>query len=126
MRANIYNRAIGMAKDYDRIDFGEKQPDSMIDMSISCIAKMEIFMAIILFVMAIYINSDIFIDRFLGKFSGTVYANAVTSWGTIVQAIFLVVFFIIADLLLKYTFYYSQKYKTQKYKMRKSTKDKNV
>jgi hypothetical protein len=58
--------------------------------------------AIMLFFISMLIFSDLFIDKFLTKFDNAVYGEATTTKGTMIQLIFLVIGYIIADLLVKY------------------------
>jgi len=50
---------------------------------------------VILFMLFILISSDIFISKVLGNISGAVNGRTVTSYGTIVQGIFLVLIYIL-------------------------------
>ena len=60
------------------------------------------FMLFILFLM---LTCDVFNDRCLSNFNGAVEGDDPTTWGTILQGIFLVIFFIIIDYLCKYNYF---------------------
>jgi hypothetical protein len=59
-------------------------------------------MAFILFFICMLIFSDIFIENVLSRFSDSVHGETTTSKGTVIQLLFVVLFYIIFDVLIKY------------------------
>lgn len=57
-------------------------------------------MCFLLMIFYILLNSDVFIERVLGKFSGSVEMRHVTSYGTVLQSMFLAMGYIVADILI--------------------------
>lgn len=56
----------------------------------------------LLFIIFILLSSDVFISRILGKLDDTVgYNGAVTTKGTIITGLLLVILFALSDLLIK-------------------------
>lgn len=47
------------------------------------------------------LSTDVFIDRILSNVKGAVHGDSITSYGTFVVALFLALFMIIFDILLK-------------------------
>lgn len=58
--------------------------------------------AFLLFVIGMIVFSDVFIDNVISKIDGTVDGEITTSKGTILQLLFLVIGYVIADLVVKY------------------------
>lgn len=56
----------------------------------------------LLFIIFIFLTSDVFIEKILSNLSGTVgYSYMPTTWGTIIQGVLLVLFYVIADVLIR-------------------------
>jgi hypothetical protein len=56
--------------------------------------------AFFLFLLGIFLFSDIFVENFLTTFKGAVYADSPTTSGTTIQLVFLTIGYIILDLLV--------------------------
>ena len=78
-----------------------KKTDFM-QMSGNMLSNINIKMSFILFFLGMIIFSDLFIDGFLNKFDGAVHGECTTTKGTIIQLLFLVIGYIIMDLVTKY------------------------
>jgi len=55
---------------------------------------------LLIFLLFIVLSTDVFIDQILNKFDGAVNSGYSTMYGTILQGIFLVIGYIIIDLLV--------------------------
>ena len=55
---------------------------------------------ILMFVIFMFITSDVFIERILGKFTGTLEHQLPTIYGTIIQAFTLIVSMLLIDFLI--------------------------
>jgi len=56
----------------------------------------------LLFILFIFLNSSVFINRVLGKFSGAIdgISGTLNNWGIIIQGIFLIIGYVTFDILL--------------------------
>ncbi len=89
-----------MALDSDPIM--TKAPDdftSLITDGLSGIEYKLIFFLVLIFLI---VTSDVFANRVLSKFKGAVDYKYPTNYGTLLQAMFLVIFYIIIDTGIKY------------------------
>ena len=75
--------------------------DDLITMSNKLIDTMNIKMSIFLFVFGILIFSDVFTENFLTRFAGTIDGLCTTTKGTVIQLIFLIMGYLIMDVLMK-------------------------
>jgi hypothetical protein len=48
----------------------------------------------VLFIVFLFVTSDVFLHSVVGNFDGAVDGRSATSWGTVVQGIFLVLFYV--------------------------------
>lgn len=80
---------------------GEKSPGDFPSLFADLFTKINWKMCFFLFIIYILLNSDIFIDRFLSRRDGLVDNMTPTDKGTIVQAILLILLFIIMDAILR-------------------------
>lgn len=75
--------------------------DDFSSMLIDLLRRVNLKVAILLFLVGIFIFSDIFIEMILSKFSGTVDGFETTTKGTILQLLFMSISYIILDLLIQ-------------------------
>jgi len=75
--------------------------DNFITMGIEGLRQLNWKMYGLLFIIFILITSDVFIDRILSKFSGAVSGTDATSYGTVIQGIMLVLFYMIIEFICK-------------------------
>jgi hypothetical protein len=75
----------------------KKSPGDFPSLFADLFMKINWKIAFFLFILFIIINSDIFIDKCLGKIPGAVTNMTPTGKGTVVQAACLVLFYIILD-----------------------------
>jgi hypothetical protein len=78
-----------------------KQTDLM-KLSGSVLSNINYKVAFMLFVISILLFSDIFIDAVIRPIDGAIEGECTTTKGTIIQLIFLVIAYIILDLVVKY------------------------
>jgi hypothetical protein len=80
-------------ENHDRDDFSS--------MLIDLTKKVNIKIAIFLFLLGIFIFSDLFIEMILSKFNGAVDGTETTTKGTILQLLFMSISYIVIDLLVQ-------------------------
>lgn len=93
---------------YDQIDGSssksgkkrDKSPGDFPSLIGDLLTRINWKMSMFLFILFIIITSDIFIDKCLRKIPGSVENMTSTNKGTVIQGIFLVIFFIIMDGIL--------------------------
>lgn len=78
-----------------------KKTDLM-KMSGNLLSNINYKVAFLLFIVSMILFSDVFIESVLGRFSGTVDGDCTTTKGTMLQLLFMVVAYIILDLIVKY------------------------
>jgi hypothetical protein len=91
--------SIDLDSDNDSTD-SLKDGDDFPSMTVKLFTRMNIKIAIFIFILGLFIFSDVFVRTVLASFDGAVnQMEGPTTRGTIVQLIFLVVGYIIIDLL---------------------------
>lgn len=75
--------------------------DNMISMAVIGLQEFRFKPYIFLFFLFLILTCDMFIDKGLSSFSGAVSGEDVTTYGTVLQGTFLVIFFIIIDHVCK-------------------------
>lgn len=78
-----------------------RPPDDMLSMFVDIASEVQYKLFLMIFVLFIALNSDVFINRVLGKLSNTLDGHRITSWGVILQGTFLVLGAIAIDALIK-------------------------
>lgn len=73
----------------------------MLSMFVDIASEVQYKLFLMIFVLFIALNSDVFINRVLGKLSNTLDGHRITSWGVILQGTFLVLGAIAIDALIK-------------------------
>jgi hypothetical protein len=79
----------------------DESRDDLIGMSLGFAQNLNYKVAMFLFFASLMIFSDLFIEQILMKFKGSVEGDCPTSKGTIIQITFLVLFYLVIDLLVK-------------------------
>ena len=82
--------------DYDIV----AKKDTLWTMIFGIGSKINFKLLISIFVIFLTITSDVFTDRILSQFMGAVEFKTSTSWGTVIQGLFLVIGYIIMDLFI--------------------------
>ena len=86
----------------EEVDSKSRRPDSFIDMFADFFGGVNYKIIFFLFAVFMFINSDIFIEKVLGKFEGTVEGRAtVTNKGTFISGIMLILFYMTFDMLIR-------------------------
>jgi hypothetical protein len=78
----------------------EKKLDDFSTMFMELVSNLKIKVALILFIFSLFIFSDIFIDNVLVMIKGANQDGFVTSFGTIIQILFITIGFLLIDLLV--------------------------
>lgn len=87
-----------MPSDSDPID-GRKRatPDNLAYVVVDMISGMQLKLLALTFIAFIMLMSDSFINRVLARFEGAVDVKCPTTWGTVLQGLFLILAMIIID-----------------------------
>lgn len=78
-----------------------KKTDFM-KMTGNMISNINCKVAFLLFIVGMILFSDVFIEGVLSGFSGTVEGDCTTTKGTMLQLLFMIIAYIILDLIVKY------------------------
>jgi hypothetical protein len=78
-----------------------KDKDDFVEMSISLLKNINFKLVFFIFLIGMIIFSDMFINGVINKFSNSIYGECTTTKGTIIQLTFLVIGYVIVDLLNK-------------------------
>ena len=78
-----------------------KKPDDLASTILVIFSISNIKLVTFLFIIFLFVSSDIFIEKFLSRFNNTTIGREPTVKGTIVQGIVLVLLFIFVDIILK-------------------------
>jgi len=86
----------------DLDDPSGKRPDSFISIIADFFGNVNYKLIIILFLIYVFLMSDLFIDKVLSKVSGTTEnRNQLTPKGTLVNGLLMILLYMTADLLIK-------------------------
>jgi hypothetical protein len=91
----------------DEVDGGEEgsknKPDDLAGVMVGVFGLANLKLLFILFLLYIFVNCDMFIDKILGKVDGAVADGRMpTTKGTVIAGLILVLLFVIADVLVRY------------------------
>ncbi len=89
-----------MAKDSDPI-IRRNSPDDFTSILVDSISGIPFKFLGLMFVMFVFVSSDVFINRILGNFTGAVEYKSPTSTGVVIQGMMLVVAMIVIDALIR-------------------------
>lgn len=78
-----------------------KKPDDLASTILGIFSISNVKLVAFLFIIFLFVSSDIFIEKFLSRFNNTTIGREPTVKGTIVQGIVLVLLFIFVDIILK-------------------------
>jgi hypothetical protein len=87
--------------DSDPIIAGGQKPDDLNSVILDVMSHVQYRLFAIMFIVFIVLSSDVFIKRVLDKFNNAVSGSTTTSWGTVLQGVFLVLACLISDILIK-------------------------
>jgi hypothetical protein len=85
----------------DVSDDEECEGSSVIGMISDIFKSINYKSAFALFLLFLFVNTESFVQKVVGRFSGTLTSTSITNYGIIIQALSLVVMFIVADGLIK-------------------------
>ena len=94
----------GLSDDNDTEEELTESQSDLMKVTGGVLSNINYKVAFLLFIIGMFIFSDIFIDNVLKKCSGCVEADGSTSKGTLIQLLFLVIAYILMDLVVKYDF----------------------
>lgn len=90
-----------MPVDSDPIMMPGKAPDDFTSMIMDIVGAIQYKFLGLMFVMFIFISSDVFINRGLTVFKGAVDFKYPTNWGVVLQGLFLIIAMMIIDALIR-------------------------
>jgi hypothetical protein len=73
---------------------------SLITSLMEAVGKIQFKFLILLFVMFVFISSDVFIDRILVSFDGATELHSTTNYGVVLQGLFLVLGYVMLEILV--------------------------
>lgn len=89
--------------DYEE-EINDKKPDDFMSIFMDFFSTLNYKLLMFIFIIFIFITSDIFVEKILGKIDGTVNHREPTSKGAFMQGLFMVFFYMIFDLVIKLGF----------------------
>jgi hypothetical protein len=87
-------------KDYETFKCKKRSKDNLTAMFSDLFNSINYKVAIFLFILGIFIFSDLFVDGILSSFKDAVYTDTPTTKGTAIQLMFLTIGYIVIDLLV--------------------------
>lgn len=75
-------------------------PDDLISVTVDMLSNIQFKLIGFIFIIFIFLSSDVFINRILSRINGAVYYKSSTSYGVILQGLVLVVLVILIDILI--------------------------
>ena len=88
--------------DDDCVDDENENKSDFVALSGNILSNINYKLGIFIFIIGIFLYSDLFVDSILNSFPGAVDSNYPTSYGTIVQLTIYTLILIVLDLLIKY------------------------
>jgi uncharacterized protein YqhQ len=86
--------------DSDPIDFDQKKPDELLDVLATPFTIINIKSCFLLFFIFLFVSSNIFINQILYKFNNTVIDGQISTKGIIIQGIFLVMLYVLVQIII--------------------------
>jgi len=90
-----------MGLDSDPIVISGVQPDDLASIIVDIAGNIQYKLFGLMLVVYLIINSDVFTNRVLDNFKGAVNLKCPTSWGTVLQGVFLVLACVIIDAIIR-------------------------
>ncbi len=79
----------------------KKEKKTMISNLVDALANTNLKLLLFIFVLFIFVNTDLFVDKLLSRIDGAVDHRAATSKGVVIQGVFIVLMFVMADTLIQ-------------------------
>lgn len=89
-----------MSADSDPIITRRRQPDDFASILFDLASRVQFKLLVFMFIVFIIISSDVFIGRALARVKGAVEHKQPTSYGVILQGVFLTLSVLILDILI--------------------------
>lgn len=80
----------------------KKKPDDLFSVVGAVFSWANLKLIVFIFLIFVAICSDMFSEHVLSRFNGTVDGRVPNTKGTLIQGVFLVLFYIMADILVQY------------------------
>lgn len=90
-----------MPIDSDPITVSSKRPDDFTSMMIDITSNVQWKMLGFMLIIFLFVSSDVFINRALAQFNGAVDYKCPTSYGTVLQGLFLVLSCVLIDTAIR-------------------------
>lgn len=85
----------------DSEEIAEPKKGDLINVIVDFMNEINYKLVFFLFMIFLLLSSDVFLAQILSNINGAMELNTVTTYGTIIQGLFLILFYIIADMLIK-------------------------
>ena len=82
-------------------DGGKSKPDDFMGVLMGTLALSNLKLAFFIFLIFLFVTSDIFVEHALSKWDGLVYNREPNEKGTVVQGIALVLLYMTIDILIR-------------------------
>lgn len=79
----------------------KRAPDDLVSVALDIVTGIQFKLLGLMLLVFILLSSDVFINRALSRFSGAVEYKCPTSWGVVLQGMFLVLVMMIVDALVR-------------------------
>jgi hypothetical protein len=85
------------------VEVKNKRPDGLISMAMEGLSNIHYKQLAILFLLFLFLSNDVFIDRVMAKANNSFvsYPGQLSTIGTVVQGIILVLLFLVASILIE-------------------------
>jgi hypothetical protein len=91
--------------DVDKADLKDaknKKPNELAEMIIAPFTVISFKSCILLFIIFLFVSSNVFIDQFLSGFENVLSDGQLTNKGIVIQGTFLVLFYILSQIILEF------------------------
>jgi len=88
----------------DEPELEKKKPDDLSSAIMGFFSTLNLKLLLFIFLLFIFITSDIFVNKILGRIDGATQHREPTGKGTFIQGFFLAFFYMILDLVIKLGF----------------------
>lgn len=89
-----------MSTDSDPIISKKRVPDDLTNVVLDIVSHIQFKFLGMMLIVFLFISSDVFINRALSRFQGAVDYKCPTSWGSVLQGLFLILIMIGIDALI--------------------------
>jgi hypothetical protein len=82
-------------------DLIQKKPsNNFITLIVDAFSNIRFKLLIMIYIMFVFLSSDVFVDRVLSNFEGAVDIRSATNYGIMIQGMFLVLGYVVLEILI--------------------------